>query len=106
MAKEQETPAPHEELASRFYQDQILKELAGQRVRFRVEVDRGDFVVPEGATGEAMPPFLHEGKLVAAVKLDEPTEICASEYDGECHWMEDVNLIDFEDEVELETAAE
>jgi len=99
--------APHPDttasdaLARRFYQQELLRELADRRVRFKTDVQRQDFEVLEGATGVAMKPFLHEGKLVAGVTLDDPPE-GAEEFDGEVHWKEDVNLFDFEDEIELE----
>lgn len=90
-----------EALARQFYAKTVLEELAGKRVRIKTDVDRGIFTIEAGALGVVQPPFLHEGKLVAAVKLDDPPEE-AEPFDGEVHWMEDVNLFDFEDEVELE----
>ena len=94
-------PAPSG-LANRFYAQQILATLSGQRVRFKVEVQREEFTVPAGMTGIARPPFMVDGKLVAAVELDDPPP-GAAQFDNEVHWMEDFNLFDFEDEIELET---
>jgi len=90
-----------ESLARRFYADQVLHALTGSRVRLKVDVERAEFTVPAGSTGIAMEPFLtDDGRLVAAVMLDDPpTEV--QEFDGELHWIEDINLVDFEDEVEL-----
>lgn len=88
-------------LAAQFYAQQVLLQLSGRRVRFKSGVERQDFSVSAGATGVVQLPFLHEGKLVAAVRLDSPPA-AAKQYDGEVHWVEDINLIDFEDEVELE----
>ena len=93
-------PSETKSLASRFYAQQILDRLAGQRVVFTTDIDRVDFTVEAGATGTVQKPFLLEGRLVAAVALDDPPE-GSLPYDGEVHWMEDVNLFDFEDEVEL-----
>lgn len=91
---------PSEALARRFYAQQVLTALVGKRVRFRVDVQRDEFDVPAGTTGIARPPFMVNGLLVAAVELDDPPP-GAGECDNEVHWMEDCNLIDFEDEVEL-----
>jgi hypothetical protein len=90
----------HVDLARRFYQQQVLEVLVGRKVRFKVDVDRVDFTVRKGATGIMQPPFLHDGRLVAAVLLNRPPA-AAHDYDNEVHWIEDENLIDFEDEVEL-----
>lgn len=93
-------PPEMQSLASRFYAQQILARLTGEHVVFKIDVDRGDFIVEAGATGVVQKPFLLEGKLVAAVVLDDPPT-GSLPYDGEVHWLENVNLFDFEDEVEL-----
>lgn len=87
-------------LAQQFFAKQVLEHLVDRRVEFLVEVDRGTFIVPKGATGIVQQPFTDDGRLVAAVLLDSPPA-GATPYDGEVHWIEDVNLIDFEDEVQL-----
>lgn len=89
-----------ETLARRFYQHELLHELSGRRVRFVEDVKREGFTVQAGATGVVMDPFLNEGLLVAAVKLDNEPET-AAEYDYEVHWVEDYTLIDFEEQIEL-----
>lgn len=94
------TPPETESLASRFYAQQILDQLAGKRVVFKTDIDRVYFTVKAGAQGVVQAPFLLDGKLVAAVELDDPPEGSVP-YDGEVHWVEDVNLIDFEEDVEL-----
>ncbi len=96
-----DSPAPPP-LASRFYAQQILLSLSGQRVRFKVPVEREGFTVPAGATGTARDPFMVDGKLVAAVELDDPPP-GAAQFDNEVHWKEDYTLFDLEDEIELET---
>jgi len=87
-------------LAQRFFAKQVLDHLVGRQVVFTTEVDRGDFVVQAGATGIVQPPFTDDGRLVAAVQLEDPPA-GAEPYDNEVHWIEDLNLIDFEDEVAL-----
>lgn len=87
-------------LARRFYAQQVLQDLTGRQVRFMVDVERETFLVHAGATGVVMDPFLVDGRLVAGVWLDEPPR-GSEAYDGEVHWIEDCNLIDFEDEIEL-----
>lgn len=93
-------PSEMQSLASRFYAQQILDQLTGEQVVFKKDIDRGEFIVEAGATGVVQKPFLMEGKLVAAVVLDDPPA-GSLPYDGEVHWLEDINLFDFEDEVEL-----
>ena len=99
-----DSPAPSA-FVSRFYAQQILTTLTGQRVVFKVDVERERFTVPAGTVGIVRSPFMVDGKLVAAVEFEDPPP-GAADYDNEVHWMEDVNLIDFEDEIELETPAE
>lgn len=89
-----------EAVARQFYAKQVLEALAGKQVRLKVDIERDTFIVPAGSTGIAQDPFLVDGLLVAAIKLDDPPPE-AKDFDGELHWMEDINLIDFEDEVEL-----
>jgi len=98
-----ESPAPTEEaraLAQRFYVKQVLEALIDREVVFTRDVDRVDFIIKAGATGVMQAPFTSDGLLVAAVLLNDPPRACRA-FDGEVHWMEDVNLIDFEDEVAL-----
>lgn len=92
--------ASPETLAQRFYIDQVLRALVGQEVVILCDIEREDFIVPAGAKGTVQDPFLSDGMLVACVLLDEPPE-GSQDYDGEIHWIEDLNLLDFEDEVRL-----
>lgn len=100
MDTEPEITPEASKLARQFYASQILDELTGRRVRFVEEVERDEFTVEEGATGEIMAPFLHEGRLVAAVRLDDPPP-GSEEFEGEVHWIEDETLLDFEEQIEL-----
>lgn len=89
-----------ENLAQRFYMDQVLRALVGQEVVLMCDIEREDFSVAAGSTGVVQDPFLVDGMLVACVLLDTPPE-GSEDYDGEVHWIEDLNLMDFEDEVRL-----
>ena len=90
----------HEELAARFYAKHVLETLSGRRVRFTCDVERMGHLVEEGAEGTVRDPFLEGGKLVAAVELDEAPD-WLEPFDGEVHWVEDINLLDFEEQVTL-----
>lgn len=89
-----------ETLAQRFYIDQILRELVGREVVILCDIERENFTVPAGATGTVQEPFLDQGMLVACILLDTPPA-GSEDYDGELHWIENINLLDFEDEVRL-----
>lgn len=88
-------------LAQQFYAKQVLDALIDRKVVFTSDVDRVDFIVEKGATGVLQAPFISDGLLVAAVLLDDPPP-GSEAFEGEVHWMEDINLIDFEDEVTLD----
>jgi hypothetical protein len=94
--------ADHLDLGQRFYAHELLKRLAGQRVEFVREVDRLPFVVvPVGAGGTLMAPFIDdESRLVAAVMLDGPPPSLDA-FDGEIHWVEGINLFEFEKDVRV-----
>lgn len=77
----------------KFYAFEVLKGLAGRKVRFEREVWRGDLIILKGSTGVLMAPCHdEEGRIFAAVALDDPPLGLADDYDGEVHWLEGVNL--------------
>lgn len=79
----------------------------GLRVRFIRPVNRQPyFNVPEGATGALLHPLSdpEDDRYVLRVQLDDAIA-GALEFGGEVHWKEDVNLEDFEKEVELYQSA-
>lgn len=89
-----------ESLAKRFFARAVLHEVVGRKVKFTRPVERLEFTVRKGSVGWIMEPFMDEGKLVAAVRLASPPS-GAEAFDGEVHWKEDFNLLEFEEDVEL-----
>lgn len=83
-----ETPDDAKDLAARLFAHEKLHALAGAKVRFARDVDRQPhFTVPKGTTGTIMTPFLNEGVLVAAVKLDA-TLPGSEPFEDEVHWTQ------------------
>ncbi len=84
----------------KFYAFEVLKGLAGRKVRFERLVHRGTWTIAEGSTGVLMAPCHDsEGRIFAAVALDDPPTGLADQYDGEIHWIEGINLHDIERDV-------
>lgn len=89
-------------IARLFYMTRLLQRMEGRSVRFVREVDRfPHFDVPKGSTGTVVGlSFSQDHKAIIRVRLDDET-IGAEEFDHEVHWMEGVNLEEFEKDVVL-----
>jgi len=85
---------------ARFYAFELLSRLEGGTVRFAREVCRGSWKIPEGSTGTLMAPCHDsDGRIFAAVKLDDPPADLLAEFDGEIHWIEDETLDDIQQDI-------
>lgn len=83
-----DTPDDVKDLAQRLFAHEKLHALAGGRVKFTRDVERAPFfTVPKDSTGTILTPFLSDGVLVAAVKLD--ASLPGSEpFEDEVHWTQ------------------
>ncbi len=90
----------HAAIGMRFYTWELIKRLAGSQMIFTREVDRSPhFIVVAGSTGTLQPPALDDGgMLFIAVRLDNPPK-GAAYFEDECHWLEGINMLEFQDDV-------